>query len=224
MIMIEVSELSFYTAEGRAIFDGLHLKVEMGEWVILLGPRGAGKTTLLKLLWGELKPHRGQILVDERNVTRLSPAKLLQLRRELGIIPEEPLVLSQETVFASLTFKLRALVLPPSEAAKKAGETLELLELAHLASRAPQELKPVEQALTQIALAVCHDPILLLADEPCRGLEGEEARAVLKALDRLHQRKRLTILLTAEDGEWIAGSGFGTRTVLLRDGRLEGVK
>lgn len=224
MIMIEVSELSFYTAEGRAIFEDLHLRVEMGEWVILLGPRGSGKTTLLKLLWGELKPHRGQILVDERNVTRLSPGKLLQLRRELGIIPEEPLILSQETVFAGLTFKLRALGLGAGEAAKKAEETLELLELAHLAGRAPRELKPVEQALAQIALAVCHDPILLLADEPCRGLEKDGTRTVLQALDRLHRRKRLTILLTAEG--WEGLTGFGTRTVLLKGGRaeLEGVK
>ncbi len=220
MIMIEVSELSFYTDEGRAIFEGLRLRVEMGEWLILLGPRGSGKTTLLKLLWGELKPHRGQILVDERNVTRLSPAKLLQLRRNLGIVPEEPLILSQETVLAGLTFKLRALGLAAGEADRKAAETLELLGLAHLASRAPRELGPVEQALVQIALAVCHDPILLLADEPCRGLEKDGVLTVLKALDRLHQRKRLTILLTAEEGI----PGFGTRTVLLKDGRLEGTR
>lgn len=220
MIMIEVSELSFYTAEGRAIFDGLHLRVEMGEWVNLLGPRGSGKTVLLKLLFGELKPHRGQILVDERNVTRLSPAKLLQLRRELGIVPEEPLILAQETVLAGLAFKLRALGLGASEATQKAAETLELLGLAHSASRSPQELNPVEQALSQLALAICHDPILLLADEPCRGLKEEEAIAVLQALDRVYRRKRLTILLAAEKGI----AGFGTRTVLLKDGRLEGMK
>jgi len=217
--MIQVSELSFYTDEGRVILDNVHLRVEWGEWLFLIGPPGAGKTVFLQLLVGELQPRRGQILVNERNVTRLGPERLRQLRRTMGIVPQQPLVLNQRTVMRALIFKLRALGLPQDEAERRASETLEALGLAGLASRPPQELAPVEQALVQIALAACNDPILLLADEPCRRLEEEGTHAVLGALDRLHRRKRLTMVTTAED-EGLAAK-FGTRSVFLRDGRLE---
>lgn len=218
-MMIQVSELSFYTDEGRVILDDVHLRVEWGEWLFLVGEPGAGKTVFLKLLAGELRPRRGQILVNERNVTHLGPERLRQLRRTMGIVPQRPLILDRETVMTGLIFKLRALGLPQDEAARRASEALEALGASQLAPRLPRELAGVEQALAQIALAVCHDPILLLADEPCRGLEEEGALKVLEALDRLHRRKRLTMLVTAEDGG--GASKFGTRAFLLHDGRLE---
>lgn len=217
-LMIHMSELSFYTDEGRIIFDDIYLKVEWGEWVFLIGPKEAGKTVFLKLLAGELQPRQGQILVNDRNVTRLSPGRLLQLRRAMGIVPEQPLILNQNTVMESLIFKLRALGLSQGEAQRKAAETLETLGLASLASRPPGELVTVEQALAQVALAVCHDPILLLVDEPCCGLDEEGILTLMNALDRLHRRKRLTMLVTAEDKG--LAKRFGTRAILLQDGRL----
>lgn len=218
-LMIEVSELSFYTDEGRAVLEDAHLRVEWGEWLMLLGQPGAGKTVFLKLLWGELRPRRGQILVDERNVTRLSPARLYQLRRTMGIVLEQPLNLSQPTLMASLAFKLRALGSPRDEAEQKSLETLRSLQLTGLAGRPPQELSPLEQALAKIALAVCNDPLLLLADEPYRGLDEEGSRTVLSLLDRLHQQRRLTMLVTAEEVR--PALAFGPRIVRFKDGRLE---
>jgi len=218
-LMIQVSELSFYTDEGRVILDDIYLRVEWGEWLFLIGEPGVGKTVFIKLLTGELRPRRGQILVNDRNVTHLGPERLRQLRRTMGIVPQQPLILDRETVMAGLIFKLRALGLLREEAERRAAEALEALGAAQLAPRPPRELKPVEQALAQIALAICHDPILLLADEPWHRLKGEEALRVLEALDRLHKRKRLTMLTTAEDGE--LASQFGTRAVYLREGRLE---
>lgn len=218
-LMIEVSELSFYTDEGRAVLEDAHLRVESGEWLMLIGQPGAGKTVFLKLLWGELRPRRGQILVDERNVTRLSPARLYQLRRTMGIVPSSPLSLNQPTVMTSLAFKLRALGSPQGEAEQKSLETLRALQLSGLAGRPPQELTPLEQALAKIALAVCNDPILLLADEPYRELDEEGVRTVLSLLDRLHHQRRLTMLVTAEEAG--AASPFGPRIVLFKDGRLE---
>ncbi|HIC96275.1 TPA: ATP-binding cassette domain-containing protein, partial [Candidatus Bipolaricaulota bacterium] len=214
-LMIEVSEVSFYTEEGRAVFEDLRLRVEWGEWLLLLGPPGSGKTVFLKLLWGELRPSRGQILVDERNVTRLGPARLRQLRRTLGILPDRPISLNQETVMAGLVFKLRALGLPPDEAERRAAETLEGLGLAELAGRVQEELNATEQALSQLALAVCHDPILLLADEPYRGLDEAGTLAVLSLLDRLRRRRRLTMVVTAEEVR--PADRFGPRILLIKE-------
>lgn len=216
--MIQVSEVSFYTAEGRLVLEDVHLRVERGEWLFIVGPPESGKTVFLKLLLGELRPRTGQILVNDRNVTRLSPEKALALRRSIGVIPQPPIALGPRTVREYLHFKLRGLGLESEEVERKAQDTLENLALERLADRPADSLPPVEGALVQLALAVCNDPILLLADEPCAGLDRSDALRVFEAIQRLHQRKRLTILTTSQDGE--LAKQFGTRALLLENGRF----
>jgi len=217
-LMIQVSELSFYTEEGRVILDNVSLRVERGEWLFLVGPPESGKTVFLKLLLGELQPRSGQILVNDRNVTRLSWEKILALRRSIGVLPQPPIPLARRTVWEGLLFKLRGLGLTPEEAHRKATEALEALGVQGLGSREMEELTPLDRALAQLALAIGNDPILLLADEPCSGLDEAGALTVMKALERLHRRKRLTILTATQD-EKLAGR-FGSRLVRLVDGRL----
>lgn len=221
-LMIQVSEVSFYTPEGRLVLDDVHLRVERGEWLLIVGPPESGKTVFLKLLLGELRPRRGQILVNDRNVTRLSPEKALALRRSIGVIPQPPIPLGPRTVREYLHFKLRGLGLEPEEVERKAQDTLENLALERLADRPAEGLPAVERALVQLALAVCNDPILLLTDEPCAGLARSDAMKVFEAIRRLHQRKRLTILTTSQDNE--LARQFGTRVLLLEDGRFRALE
>ena len=221
-LMIQVSELSFYTAEGRLVLEDVHLRVERGEWLLILGPPESGKTVFLKLLLGEFRPRKGQILVNDRNVTRLSPEKALALRRSIGVIPQPPIPLGPRRVREYLLFKLRGLGLEPEEAERKVQDTLENLALERLADQPAEGLPRVEQALVQLALAVCNDPILLMADEPCAGLDPSGAVQVFEAIQRLHQRKRLTILTTTQDGE--LAERFGTRVLRLENGRFIAVE
>lgn len=200
------------------VLDDIRLTVERGEYLFLVGPPGSGKTVLLKLLCGELRPRRGQILVNNRNVTRLSKGKVLQMRKGIGIIPQNPKPLLRRTVYENLILKLRSLGLPRSEAMRKALDALETIGLTSIRDLTPSELSAAEMKMAYIALAISNDPILLLCDTPCAGLDEEGALTVLNSLERVHQRKRMTLLVATQNAEM--AERFGKRTVFLQDGRI----
>ncbi|MCK5247548.1 ATP-binding cassette domain-containing protein, partial [Candidatus Bipolaricaulota bacterium] len=106
--MIQVSELHFSTEDGIKILEDIHLRVDQGELMVILGPAASGKSLLLGLLGAQIPPQRGQILVHGRNVARLGPNKMLTLRRRVGVYPQGFVPLPR-TVHENVTFKLRAL-------------------------------------------------------------------------------------------------------------------
>ncbi len=215
-MLVQVSELRFVTPQGHAILEDIHLRVEQGEWVCLVGPPASGKSLLLKLLWGAHAPQRGQILVDDKNITRLKTDRLPALRRRLGIVPQNPQPL-QRTVLEGLVFKLRALGFAAHEAEERTEQMLKLLALTQTAEIS--ELDAPSQKLFFIALAVCHDPVLLLIDEPFEGLSPAGAQQVLDGLKRLYESKRLAILMATRSQMWAQRSG--ARIIYLCDGRTQ---
>lgn len=217
-VLVQVAELRFVTPEGQVVLEDVHLHVDHGEFVCLVGPPASGKSLLFKLLCREREPQRGQILVDDKNITRLRPHRLPALRRRLGIVPQHPKPL-QRTVLDALVFKLRSLGLDADEAFEKAEQMLNLLGLSSVMEQLISELDAANQKLFFIALAASHDPVLLLIDEPFDGLDSQGAQRVLEGLQRLHERKRLALLVATRDRGLAARSG--TRIVQLCDGKSQ---
>lgn len=196
--IIQISELTFAARDRRLILENVHLSVERGEVVALIGPANSGKTLLLELLQGIVKPLSGQILVNDRNVTRLGRAKLLQLRQHLGVIPQNPVWPQQLCIEDALKFKLAWLGLSARQVERKVEETTSSLGLTSLRTKRFSELNALEQRTAYLATAVCHDPVLLLCDDPFAqlGEEGEATFAV--SLLKIHQQRNLTLLITGQ--------------------------
>ena len=153
-VAIQVSELRFSTEEGVLILDDLSFGVPREGFVFVVGPPSSGKTLLLKLILRELPPSGGQILLVGRNVARLSPKKVAQLRRRVGYVPERPPLLEDRTVQGNLLFKLRALGYKGEELEEELSRALELTGLSALADEPAGELPPLERALLALALAL----------------------------------------------------------------------
>src|SRR5689334_9398613 len=96
--MIQLFHVSKYYG-GRLALSGINLHIEKGEFVLLMGASGAGKTTLLKLLFGTDRPDEGQILLQARNIARLTPSELPYLRRTIGFVFQDFRLLPQKSVF-----------------------------------------------------------------------------------------------------------------------------
>jgi cell division transport system ATP-binding protein len=215
-VLVQVSELRFVTPEGKTILEDVNLRVDHSEFVILVGPPSSGKSLIFKLLCHELKPQRGQILVDDRNVTRLHSSKLPSFRRRLGIVPQELRPL-RRTVLDALLFKLGSLGVDLEEASKRAQEILNIVNMHTACDSIITELDLAQQKLFALALAASHDPVLLLVDEPFGGLEYKSAQRVLGGLQALHERKRVALFVATRERPWALRSG--ARVVYLWEGR-----
>jgi len=183
--MIQVSELHFSTEDGVKVLEDIHLHVEQGELMVILGPAASGKSLLLGLLGTQIPPQRGQILVHGRNVARLGPDKMLTLRRRIGVYPQGFVPLPR-TVHENVTFKLRALGNYREQAEEKVLYALETTGLIRQQGVVALELSSIDRIRLGIALALCHDPLLLLIDEPFEGLGEEEKAEVARLVCRMN--------------------------------------
>lgn len=195
-IMVQISELTLRDEDRQPIFEELHFRLHRGEWASIVGPEGTGKTALLQLICGERRPDRGQILVDDRNIIRINPERLRDLRRRIGVVPHQPPSLRRQTLMGALVFVRRALGATRPDAEMKAQEVLALVELNGLADRAVDELDELERQRFHLALVLSHDPVLLLLDDPLSDLDDSQRRRYLQLLERIHLRRRLSIVLT----------------------------
>jgi ABC-type ATPase involved in cell division len=215
-VMIQVSELSHTTEDAIKVLEGVHLHVERGELVLLLGAAAAGKSILLLLLSAQLPPQSGQVLVLGRNIPRLSREKAADLRRRIGFLPQgfTPL---RRTVLGQVAFKLRALGDFREKAEERALVALEQVGLAARAGAPGEELAPLDRVRLGLALAVANEPSLLLADEPFAELTEHEREDALALLFQL-RRGGITSLV-ATRGPVPPGTG---RILHLADGKVTG--
>ncbi|MFN0062600.1 MAG: ABC transporter ATP-binding protein [Myxococcaceae bacterium] len=162
--MIEAVTLSKQFASGGGLVD-VSFKVAPGEVVGLLGRNGAGKTTCLRLLAGALRPDGGQVRVGGEDVWAHPAAK-----RQLGYLPEAPMLWPELTVHQTLAFGARLKALPLQEVAHVLGD----LGLETLAKRRVGELSKGQRQKVALAFAGLGRPLALLLDEPTDGLDPAE--------------------------------------------------
>ncbi len=216
--MIQVSELHFSTQDGVKVLEDIHLRVDQGELMVILGPAASGKSLLLGLLGAQIAPQRGQILVHGRNVARLGPTKMLSLRRRIGIFPQGFVPLPR-TVHDNVMFKLRALGNYREQADEKVLYALETTGLIRQQGVDALELSSIDRIRLGLSLAICHDPLLLLVDEPFEGLAEDEKSEVARLLGRMNTG-HLTILVATRGSVPPGLEAF--RRIRLVDGTVKG--
>lgn len=216
-MIIQVSELSFVSKDGIKVLDDVHLCVNRGEMVFLVGPAASGKSVLIGLLGTQIEPQFGQILVYGRNIARLSRKKAFDLRRQIGLLPQgfSPL---ERTVMENVTFKMRCLGDFHEQAEEKALAALDQVGLTSKLTQVATQLDPVDNLRLGIALSICDEPLLLLLDDPFAGLSPEEQEQLHELVIELN-RRGFTILATGR--YMIDGLDSSVRVVKLVDGQVQ---
>ncbi|MCI2425502.1 ATP-binding cassette domain-containing protein [Candidatus Acetothermia bacterium] len=216
-VIIQVSDLNFFNKDGLLVLEDIHLQVNHEEFVFLVGPAEAGKSLLLRLILGEVHPPRGQILVHGRNIGRLNYQKHIDLRQKIGVMPQGFVPLPK-TVIGNLLFKLRCLGNFIEEAEEKATAALEEIGLADKRDQMAVELSPVDQIKLGLAFTICHEPVILICDEPLAGLNGSNAEDILQTLGRINA-SGITTLVATRNREIAEKSGH--RVMILHDGTIK---
>lgn len=180
--MIELSHVSVtYKGEVAALRD-VSLCIPKGDFVFLVGPTGAGKSTLLKLLYREILPTTGTLVVAGRDLTRLRARHVPLLRRQMGIVFQDYGLLPERTVWENIAFACQVLGQTRREMRRKLPEALERVGMTHRSEAFPGELSGGEQQRVSLARALVNDPPLLIADEPTGNLDPETSAGIMQVL------------------------------------------
>lgn len=224
MPVLQVERLSKTYGSGELAVQALReasFGAEPGELVALLGPSGSGKSTLLLTISLIETPSSGSIRVNGRDTWREGPVGLdaRRFRREnIGFVFQGhnliPFLTAEENVALSLSLN----GVGAREAARRARELLDYLEVGHRAASLPQFLSGGERQRVAIGRALANEPPLIFADEPTAALDTERGKKVMDLLRRVAREKRSAVLVVTHDRRMV--DGFDT-AYEMRDGRLE---
>ncbi len=215
--MIEFFGVSKRYPGGGTALEDVSFRIPAGQFAYLKGPSGAGKSTLLRLIFRELTPSAGRIVVNGRNVTALPDQQVPYLRRTIGIVFQDYCLIGRKTVFENVSYLPRILGMPMSERRRLARLTLGRVGLEHRLDSFPHELAGGEQQRVAIARALINEPELLVADEPTGNLDPGLSEEILRLFVEIH-RRGTTILLATHDPNIVHRPG--DRILVLEQGRL----
>ncbi len=197
---------------------GVDLKIEGGEFVAIVGPSGSGKSTLFNILGGLTPPTSGTVLIDGRDLIKMSEADRTLLRKTtVGFVFQKYNLLPTLTGADNIEIARDIAGKKGHERDPQFDETLALLGIASRLKHKPRALSGGEQQRIAIARALVNHPALLLADEPTGNLDTENSTAVLSVLQGLNKRLGQTILMITHNPE---AAAYAHRTVTMRDGRI----
>jgi NitT/TauT family transport system ATP-binding protein len=195
------------------VLHGLSLGVRPGELLCLLGPNGCGKTTLLRILAGLETPDEGTVLVDGTALVDGSAARPRAGWPAVGVVFQEPRLLSWKTAAENVAVCLRPLGLSGGAAARRAATYLDLVGLRGFEEYYPSRLSGGMQQRAAIARALAVEPAILLMDEPFSALDPETRRDQQEATVEIWRATRKTIVFVTHSIE--EALAMGTRVGLL---------
>ena len=191
-----------YSGGGYVVrpIDGLSIEVASGELALLLGSSGCGKTTLLSILAAILRPQRGSVRLNGREVTTLSGGALTEYRRHsVGVVFQAFNLVPSLTAAENVQVPLRAAGFGARRARRRAEELLGQVGLGRRGLHRPGELSGGEQQRVAIARALALDPPLLLADEPTAHLDYIQIEGVLRLLREIADEGRMVVVATHDE-------------------------
>ncbi|MGC4055125.1 MAG: ABC transporter ATP-binding protein [Paludibaculum sp.] len=195
--------------------DDVSLDVPAGEICSILGPNGAGKSTFLRLLCGLARPDAGEISVA--GFDPADPATRLQFRRRIGVVPENLALLPELTIEEHLRLTGPIYGLDKATSRTRSEELLQALALSAKRHTYARECSHGMRKKTALAIALLHNPSVLMLDEPFEGVDPVSVETIRRLLEAAASRG-VTILLTSHILSLV--DRISSRIVLLRDGRI----
>ena len=197
---------------GFVAIENLDLKVPAGEFFALLGPSGCGKTTTLRLVAGLESPTKGKILIGKNDVTESKPHE-----RPVNTVFQSYALFPHMTILENVAFGLRQRKI--DDPLGKAKQALNMVQLAHLAERKPQQLSGGQQQRVALARALVNRPSLLLLDEPLGALDLKLRREMQIELKAIQIEVGLTFLHVTHDQE--EAMDMADTVAVMNQGRIE---
>jgi phospholipid/cholesterol/gamma-HCH transport system ATP-binding protein len=205
--------------EDKKVLDGVSLKVEPLERLVIMGQSGSGKSTVLRLILGILRPNAGSIFFKQFEIARLSRRKLQQVRRNIGMVYQYSALLSSRNVRDNVALPLEELTDKSSEEIEKiVDEKLELVGMKDSKHMMPSELSGGMRKRVSLARALVMDPELMLFDEPTAGLDPVISSVINELIISLTEKQKVTSIIVTHEME--SAFRVATRMAMLYQGKI----
>ncbi len=194
---------------------GVSLVIVPGEFLAISGPSGCGKSTLLHLLGGLDRPTRGEVFFRGQPLARLDLDAYHA--REIGFVFQSFYLMPTLTAIENVQIPMFEGPWPRRDRARRAGELLAEVGLAHRGVHLPGRISVGERQRVAIARALANDPALLLADEPTGNLDSKSQDEILRLLNQIRSRRHLTMVIVTHSPEVAQAAD---RRIAMKDGKI----
>lgn len=198
--MLEMIDVSKIYLGGSVALQDINVRIEQGEFVFIVGPSGAGKSTFFKMLFREVLPSSGKVIVNGHDLVKMTDKEIPYFRRQLGIVFQDYRLLPDRTVYDNVAFAMQVIETPYRKIKRRVNDVLDLVGLRKRAHAYPTELSGGEQQRIAIARAIVNDPILLIADEPTGNLDPETSWEIMDIFREVN-KSGTTIVMATHDRE-----------------------
>ena len=195
--MIQLEKVTKSYPGGEAVIKAVNLHIRPGEYAALTGPSGSGKSTLMNILGCLDTPTAGRYLLDGMDVSRLTPTRLCQVRREkIGFVFQGYQLLSKLSAAENVAYPLMLRGMEPDQRRLLALKALRQVGLSGREDARPSQLSGGQQQRVALARALCCKPKLLLCDEPTGALDPASRDDILALLDGWNRRGNTVVVIT----------------------------
>lgn len=215
MVNVTLENVKKYFRKVKAV-DGITLRINDGEFIVLLGPSGCGKTTLLRTIAGLERVTDGRILFDNEDVTYLPPRA-----RNVSMVFQSYAVFPHMSVYDNIAFPLKVKKYPNSEIRRRVKWAAELLRIDELLNRYPSQLSGGQRQRVAVARAIVVEPKVLLMDEPLSNLDALLRVKMRSELKKLQKTVKVTTIYVTHDQ--VEAMTMGDRIAVMKEGKLQQV-
>lgn len=210
---IELKEI-LKTYKNQTVLENLNLQVNKGESHVLLGPSGSGKTTVLSIIAGLAKQDKGDVLIENQNVSSLSPEK-----RRIGFVFQDYALFPHLTVFENIAYGLRVKRIEKSSIGKRVGHYLSRINIEKEKDKFPHQLSGGQKQRVALARTLVTEPEILLMDEPMSSLDPLTKERIGEELKSIQQEMGITTIYVTHNQE--EAVFLGNRVSVLHHGKIE---
>ncbi|NDY74335.1 hypothetical protein DO021_20870 [Desulfobacter hydrogenophilus] len=202
------------TYKNQTVLENLNLQVNRGESHVLLGPSGSGKTTVLSIIAGLAKQDKGDVLIENQNVSSLSPDK-----RKIGFVFQDYALFPHLTVFENIAYGLRIKRIEKSRIEKRVGHYLSRINIEKEKDKFPHQLSGGQKQRVALARTLVTEPEILLMDEPMSSLDPLTKERIGEELKSIQREMGITTIYVTHNQE--EAVSLGNRVSVLHHGKIE---